>query len=250
MTDIVDRLETTTRSFERALFIGVGAAADLLTPACGVGRIVFADLAEARLPRTGARLVADEERSPFAAGSFDLIVSLLTLHDANDVVGALAQHRAALKPDGLFLAALFGEETMREAKIALMRAESETGAGAGARIPPFATLQALGAALQRAGFAMPVVDVDSVEIRYRDPRRLHRDLKGMGEAGALAAPARALSPAAARRAFEIFAEEGGVLRADIAYLTGWAPHPDQPKPLRPGSARRSLESAVKESRSG
>lgn len=245
MADIVDRLETVTRSFETAAFHGVGDLASMLTPACGVGRIIHADLARARLGAWGPRLVADEERSPFAPGSLDLIVSLLTLHGANDLVGALAQHRASLKPDGLFIAALFGEDTLRELKGAFYAAEAELAGGASPRFHPLASVRDLGQALQRAGFALPVADVDPVAVRYREPMRLIRDLKGMGETNALKAGGRALTRAIAARALALFAEAGGTARFDIIYLTGWAPAPGQQKPLKPGSAAHSLEAAVK-----
>ena len=244
MADIVDRLETVTRDFDDALFIGAGSLADMLTPACGVRRVAAADLAAGRLPRSGARFVMDEERSPIAPASFDLIVSLLTLHGVNDIIGALAQARLALKPDGLFLAALFGGETLRELKTALLVAESEISGGASARIPPFPDARALGQAMQRAGFALPVVDIDGVDIRYRNAARLFKDLKGIGEAGVLAARSRRLARGARDRALDLLGEVGAV-RVDIIYLTGWAPHPSQPKPLQPGSATHSLEEAVK-----
>lgn len=248
MADIVDRLESVTRSFERAAFFGVGALTDMLTPACGVGTFINADTARARLAADGARLVADEEQNPFAPASLDLIVSLLTLHNANDVIGALAQHRASLKPDGLMVAALFGEETLKSLKAAFYRAEAELTSGASARFHPFASVKDLGQALQRAGFALPVADVDPVSVRYRDPLQLFRDLKGMGETNALKTRGRALTRAVFARAMALFAEDGGEARFDIVYLTGWAPDPSQQKPLKPGSATRSLEQAVKAAR--
>lgn len=245
MADIVDRLESTTRSFERALFYGVSGLEALITPGCGVGALVVADLAPARTGPAGARLVFDEERSPLAPASFDLIVSILTLHSANDLVGALVQHRMALKPDGLFIAALFGEQTLSFWRRALIAAESAARSGAGARVAPFAGVKDLGQALQRAGFALPVADVDTALAVYRDPRNLVADLRGMGEAALLSSRARPLTREIAAAAFAEFAASGGEERFDVVYLTGWAPHESQQKPLRPGSARRSLESAIK-----
>ncbi|MGE0408531.1 MAG: class I SAM-dependent methyltransferase [Amphiplicatus sp.] len=247
MADIVDRLESVTRSFERAAFYGVGELVDLLTPECGVGWTLHADLAAERTDGRRPALVADEERSPFAPESLDLVVSLLTLHDANDLVGALAQWRAALKPDGLFIAALFGEETLCELKSALYRAESELAGGVSPRLPPFASLKDLGSALQRAGFALPVADLDHVTVRYGEPLRLLKDLKGMGETNALKTRARPLGRRAIAQTLRQFAAEGGAARFDIVYLTGWAPHESQPVPLKPGSARRSLAEAVRKS---
>lgn len=244
MADIVDRLETVTRDFDCALFSGAGALSEMLTPGCGVKSLVSADIAPARLAGGAPAIAFDEERAPLAPRKFDLIVSLLTLHAANDLVGALAQARAALKPDGLFLAALFGEETLRTLRRALYVAESEIAGGVSARIAPFAGVRDLGAALQRAGFALPVVDVDNVEVRYETPARLLRDLRGMGEAGILAERARPLTRRLLADALAEFAAAGGTERFDIVYLTGWAPDPSQQKPLLPGSAAHSLEKAV------
>ncbi len=258
MDDIIDRLAAVTRTFDRALAYGASGLAAALMERCKVGAVVLADLAEGRIgagpPAAAAdaalsicepRVVFDEERSPLAPESFDLIVSALTLHAANDVVGALAQWRATLKPDGLFLAALFGEGTLKELRQAFYVAETQLSGGVSPRIAPFAGVRDLGNALQRAGFALPVADVDSVAVRYADPMKLLRDLRGMGEAGALAARGPPLTRRLLAMALENFADLGGVATFDIVYLTGWAPHPAQPKPLKPGSAAASLAAAVK-----
>lgn len=245
MADVIDRLETVKRDFPRAVFAGAGAQADRLTPACGVETLIHLDAAPNRLGAAGLRLATEEETLPLATQSIDLFVSLLTLHGANDLVGALAQIRAALRPDGLFVAAAFGEETLSRLRNALYTAETEVTGGVSARIAPFATIQDFGQALARAGFAMPVVDVDKTEVRYETPARLVADLRGMGETGALAnrpAPLRRDVFAKAAALFEI---AGGTERFDIVYLTGWAPAPGQPKPLKPGSANRSLKDAVR-----
>ncbi len=247
MADIIDRLETVTRSFEKAAFYGAGGLVDMLTPDCGVGWIAHSDLAASRLDARRPAIVADEERSPFAPQSLDLIVSLLTLHDANDVVGALAQWREALRPDGLLLAALFGEETLAELKEAFYAAETALAGGVSPRIPPFSSVRDLGGALQRAGFALPVVDVDKVAVRYSEPLRLLNDLRGMGETASLQARARPLGRRLLGEALRRFAE-GGVAHFDIVYLTGWAPHASQQRPLKPGTATRSLADAVKKAR--
>ncbi|MEQ1930021.1 MAG: methyltransferase domain-containing protein [Parvularculaceae bacterium] len=249
--DVIDRLESASRSFDDALIYGAGDLASTLTPKAEVNRYALADIAAERLPLEpdAARAVFDEERSPLAAGRFDLIVSLLTLHAANDLIGALAQYRVALKPDGLFIAALFGEETLRALRAALYTAETELAGGVSPRIAPFATLKDLGAALQRAGFALPVADVDNVEVRYEEPQRLISDIRGMGEAGFFDASRRPLTRDLLAAALQQFERAGGVERFDIVYLTGWAPHPGQQKPLQPGSAAHSLERAVRERRS-
>lgn len=244
MADIVDRLETVTREFPLALFFGVGDLASMLTPECGVGSVVSADLAPARLGGAGARLVFDEEANPVADESVDLIVSLLTLHATNDIVGALVQMRRALKPNGLLVAALFGEDTLKELRRALYEAEAELTGGVSPRVPPFAAVRDLGGALQRAGFALPVADLDRLEIAYREPERLFADLRGMGETSCLAGRGRALRRDALALATAKLAIEPSI-EFDIVTLTAWAPHESQQTPLKPGSARRSLADAVK-----
>lgn len=249
MEDVVDRLETVTRNFPRALFYGVGALKCALTPACGVGEIIEADLAAGRLsPGAGAALVFDEERAPFAPHAFDLIVSLLTLQTANDPVGALAQMRLALKPDGLLIAVLFGEETLAELRAALYESESEIAGGVSPRVAPFASVRDLGGALQRAGFALPVADLDRVRVRYQTPERLLRDLRGFGETNCLADRGRGLRRDVLAGALERLGPEA-TATFDLITLTAWAPHPGQPKPLKPGSAKRSLAEAVRDANS-
>ncbi len=244
-TDIIDRLETVTRDFPRALFIGAGDMAAMLTPACGVGTLVQMDVSPERLPANGARVAGDEENSPFAPHSFDLLVSVLTLHAANDILGALIQARQVLKPDGLFLAAVFGEGTLKNVRAAFQEAEiAETGA-LSARIAPFAAIQDFGHALTRANFAMPVTDIDAVKVTYENPYNLIRDLRGIGETGALASRPAPLNRAIAAAALQRFSEQGGDENFTIVFLTGWAPDASQPQPLKPGSARASLKEAVK-----
>lgn len=198
----------------------------------------------------GVEAVLDEEVLPFAEGSLDLVVSLLSLHATNDLPGALAQIRRALKPDGLFLGALFGGATLSELRWALTQAEAEVTGGASARISPFADAYDGAALLQRAGFALPVSDLDRVTVRYADPFGLIADLRAMGETGALAERPRPLTRAVRGRMAELYVERFGEADGrvpatfDIIHLTGWAPHPDQPKPLRPGSAKARLADAL------
>lgn len=246
MADVVDRLETVTRDFPRALFCGVGPLVSMLTPACGVGAVVSADLAGERMPTAGARVALDEERLPIAEGSLDLIVSLLTLHAVNDPVGALAQLRRALKPDGLLIAVVFGEETLAGLRAALYSAEAETAGRVAPRVIPFAGVRDWGAALQRAGFALPVVDLDRVRVRYESPDRLFRDLRGMGETSMLARRGGPLSRASVE-ALKLRLKEAPEVQFDLVTLTGWSPHESQQKPLAPGSAKASLAEAVNRS---
>jgi len=179
------------------------------------------------------------------------VVSLLSLHWANDLVGALIQIRQALKPDGLFLGALFGGATLTELRQSLTQAEAELLGGAGLRVSPFADVLDGAALLQRAGFALPVADLDRVTVRYGSALELIRDVRAMGESNVLYDRARKpLTRPVLARAAEIyhqrFSEADGRVRAtfDIVSLTGWAPHPDQQQPLRPGSAKMRLADAL------
>ncbi len=192
----------------------------------------------------GERLAAPPE-------SFDLATSVLTLHAVNDLPGVLTQIRRALRPDGLFLAALFGGETLGELRRSLAAAEIETLGGVSPRVAPFGDVRDLGGLLQRAGFALPVADVERTVVRYGDVLTLMRDLRAMGESNALAERSRkpmprALLAAAMAHYAEAFADGGGKLRAtfDIIYLTGWAPHESQQQPLKPGSATARLAQAL------
>jgi SAM-dependent methyltransferase len=245
--DIVDRLESVKRDFPKAVFSGASALTELITSACGVGEVVSMDLSPKRLPPTSCRIASDEEALPFARESLDLFVSVLTLHTVNDIVGALTQARLALKPDGLFIAAAFGEETLSILRNALYRAEAEITGGVSPRVAPFASIQDFGQALGRAGFALPVVDIDKVSVRYANPMKLLRDLRGMGETNALAKNTSPLRRDVLMQALNIFMENGGEERFDIVYATGWTPHESQQKPLRPGAGRMPLEVAVKKS---
>ncbi len=171
MDDVVDRLETIKRDFPLAVFAGAGGLTSLLTKPCGVGDIIHLDLAAKRLPEQGARIVCDEEHLCLAPQSIDLFVSLLTLHNTNDLIGSLTQVRHALKPDGLFIAVLFGDETLKNLRTALLSAEAKLTGGAAARVAPMGVIQDYGQALARAGFALPVTDIDNVTINYRKSRK-------------------------------------------------------------------------------
>jgi SAM-dependent methyltransferase len=199
----------------------------------------------------GLRVVADEEVLPFADNTLDLVVSGLSLQAVNDLPGVLAQVRRALKPDGLFLAALLGGDTLAELRQSFAVAESELEGGVSPRVAPFADLRDLGGLLQRAGFALPVTDVDRITVRYATPLRLLRDLRRMGAANPLVERRRVpLRRATLMRAMEVyaarFADPDGRVRAsfDIMWLSGWSPHESQQKPLRPGSAKQRLADAL------
>jgi SAM-dependent methyltransferase len=199
--------------------------------------------------------VGDLERLPMADGRLDLAVSLLALQTVNDLPGALVQIRRALKPDGLLVAALIGGDTMTELRQSLTIAESEILGGASPRVAPFVDVRALGSLMQRAGLALPVVDLDRATVRYADLFALTRDLRAAGAANAL--EARSLRPLrrdvlmrAAAVYAERFSDPDGRLRAtfDVLWLSGWAPHESQPKPLQPGSATARLADALKRGR--
>lgn len=254
------RLSAILRRFPRAVDLsarsGDFARALQASPASAqVDTLLEADLSPRMLAwgegRAALQLVADEARLPFAPESFDLAVSLLSLHWTNDLVGALVQARRALKPDGLFIGALFGGATLTELRQALLQAEAELADGAGPRVSPFADGQDGAGLLQRAGFALPVSDVDRITVRYEHPLKLLADLRAMGETNALfARPRRPLGRAILARMADIYAQrfslpDGRVAATfEIVTLTGWSPHPDQQQPLKPGSAKARLADAL------
>ncbi|HZT46880.1 MAG TPA: methyltransferase domain-containing protein [Hyphomicrobiaceae bacterium] len=252
--DLMERLAATRRTFRIALDLGAhhGLIAERLRRTGSVEMMVAAEAAWGLLAQCGAtRVQADEEALPFRDQSLDLVVSGLSLQLVNDLPGALVQVRRALKPDGLLLAALLGGSTLHELRTALLAAEEELEGGASPRIAPFADVRDLGGLLQRAGFALPVVDADTVTVTYADPLALMRELRGMGAANALLARRRRpLRRATLMRAAALYQERfglpGGRVPAtfEIITLTGWAPHESQQKPLPPGSARMRLADAL------
>lgn len=248
--DILDRLDSVTRNFTAALDLGTadGTLAAALR-ARGI-ETVAADAGH-RFAEAAGGVQCDEDRLPFAAGSFDLIVSAGALDMVNDLPGALTLIRRALKPDGLFLAAFFGAGSLPRLRAALMAADEVVSGGAVARIHPQIDVRAAGDLLSRAGFVLPVADIDRVEVRYGDPLRLIADLRGMAATNIL----RGRRGTALRRAhlpplFEAFAAmadaDGRVTETvEIIHLTAWSPGPDQPQPARRGSGRASLADALK-----
>jgi SAM-dependent methyltransferase len=242
--DVTDRLSAVKRQFAIGLEI---APAAFLAATGQVDRVIRMD----RIAGTKPDFAADVEALPLAPESVDLIASVLTLHWANDLPGALAQIRRALKPDGLFLAAFLGGETLTELRQSFAAAESELTGGASPRVGPFAELRAAGALLQRAGFALPVIDQDRRIVRYGSALHLMRDLRAMGATSTLTERARKpLRRDVLARVNEIYAERfadaDGRVRAtfDVISLSGWAPHESQQQPLRPGSAKARLAGAL------
>ena len=248
--DLADRLEAVRRRFSRALVLGGGAlGAHLAAHLVSNGKAdaaYSADLSEAM----SVDFACDPERAPFAEGAFDLIASPLLLHTCNDLPGAMIQIRRALKPDGFFLAAAFGGDTLQELRLSLLEAESELTGGASARVSAFGGVQDFAHLLQRAGFALPAADRDLVTVRYKEPLRLFDDLRAMGETSALRDRSKPLTRALLFRALEIyaqrFAEPDGRIRAsfDILHFSGWSPAPSQQQPLKPGSAAMRLADAL------
>ncbi len=196
-------------------------------------------------------IIRPDDRLALTQGSFDLVIHAMALHWANDPVGQLVQCRRALRPDGLVMALMFGGQTLHELRAALAEAEAELSGGLSPRVLPMGEIRDLGALLQRAGFALPVADSYSKVLRYRDLYHLMTDLRGFGEANALAArPRRFARRALFDRAEQIYrAAYGGAdgriaASFDVVCLTGWAAHDSQQKPLKPGSAAMRLADAL------
>lgn len=250
--DLVDRLSLVKREFPVAVVLG--ALGGLLTrrlqsqlPAAISCEASTALLADCPAPK----LVGDEEWLPFRSESLDLLVSALVLQHVNDLPGALRQIRVALKPDGLFLASMVGGRTLHELRQAFVQAESEITGGVSPRVLPFADLEDAGTLLRRAGFALPVVDIDTVSVTYSSPLRLLADLRAMGGTNILQARRRQfLGKAVLMRAMAIYQEQFGrpdgrvSATFEIITMTGWAPHASQQQPLRPGSARMRLDEVL------
>jgi SAM-dependent methyltransferase len=251
--DLSDRLATVERRFSHAAAIGclTAEAADVLRGSGKVGEVTRIETHERLLDGQG-RLMRNE-RLPLEGESVDLAVSLLTLHESNDLPGMLIQIRRSLRPDGLFLAALMGGGTLGELRDSLLAAETELTGGAAPRVAPFADVRDAGALLQRAGFALPVADTETVTVRYASMFNLMADLRAMGATNALAARSRRpATPELFARAAQIYAERfsdaDGRIRATFAmvWLSGWAPHASQPQPLKPGSAAISLTKVLED----
>jgi SAM-dependent methyltransferase len=251
--ELADRLAAIMRRF--------ALAADIGSPTAAVGRALRSSAqvdtligvaASDRLGQdAGPTIRADEEALPFKDAALDLVVSALGLQFVNDLPGTLLQIRRALKPDGLFLAAFLGEATLTELRQAFAAAESEIEGGLSPRVAPFVDVRTLGGLLQRAGFALPVVDRDTLTARYDSAFALMQDLRRMGATNVLIERRRTpLRRATLMRAAEIyaarFADQDRRVRAtfDVVWVSGWAPHPDQQQPLRPGSARARLADAL------
>lgn len=262
-TQLLERLEDSPRRFARALDLWAhdGQAAEALRRSGNVDHVTALEPSPLMVARLRANqfeaAVSEHETLPFEPETFDLVASVLSLHWINDLPGLLNQVRTVLKPDGLFLACLFGGGTLNELRTALIEAESEILGGISPRLSPLPSLQDMAGLLQRARFALPVADIERVTVRYEHPMKLLQDLKGMGEQAAFAPRGGQVRRPLSRRIlarmceiyFERFSESDGRVRAsfDVIWLSGWAPAANQPKPLKPGSGKFSLADAVKQS---
>ena len=236
---IAERLGAVYRAFRDVLDLG-----------CFDGAFVGPLGSEVTRIDAGARwaaggIHADEDMLPVEAESFDLIVSAGALDSVNDVPGALAQIRRALRPDGLFLGAFAGGGSLTIARAAFLDAEAERPA---ARFHPMIDVRSAGDLLVRAGFALPVADSETLSVRYPDIFRLIADLRGMAASNVLKdrAPLTRRALGAAATAFADRADPDGrtAERFDLIFLTGWAPSPDQPQPAKRGSATVSLAATL------
>ncbi|MGH6717466.1 MAG: methyltransferase domain-containing protein [Bradyrhizobium sp.] len=242
--DLAERLGAVMRNFT--------TAADIWTPGEGLAAHLGG-----RLKSVRRVALSPQETLPFAPESLDLALSALGLQFADDLPGMLAQIRRALKPDGLLLAAMIGGDTLTELRQSFAAAEAECEGGVSPRVAPFADLRDLGGLLQRAGLALPVTDVDRVVVRYDSAFALMADLRRMGATNSLIerrrTPTRRATLLRAAQVYgERFADPDGRIRAtfDVIWLSAWAPHEGQQKPLRPGSGRVSLEEAIRKASKG
>jgi SAM-dependent methyltransferase len=250
--DLADRLAAVLRQFPIAVDLGTPTDAVRRTlAASGRAAVIALGPTTGAFAQAGLSVIADEEALPLRDASVDLMVSGLALHFVNDLPGTLIQVRRALKPDGLFMAALLGGETLTELRQALADAEIEIEGGVSPRVAPLVDVRELGALLQRAGFALPVTDVDRVTVRYESVFGLMHDLRRMGATIVLIERRRTpLRRATLLRMAEIyvtrFADPDKRVRAtfDIVWLSGWAPHESQQQPLKPGSAEMRLADAL------
>jgi SAM-dependent methyltransferase len=249
--DLAERLGAVLRQFDVAVDLGTptDAVRSAFTGLASIGTLIAANPGVTALDAPA--VAADEEALPFRDGSLDLVVSALALQFVNDLPGALIQIRRALKPDGLFLAAMLGGDTLTELRQSFAEAEAEVEGGVSPHVAPFTDVREMGALLQRAGLALPVTDVDRLTVRYSSAFTLMAELRRMGATNALNERRRTpLRRATLLRMAEIyakrFADGDGKIRAtfEIIWLSGWAPHESQQKPLRPGSAQTRLADAL------
>jgi SAM-dependent methyltransferase len=256
--ELADRLSVVERRFETAVELH-GATGAAATQALATGKIVNLrriETSQAFAAGEGVVELAPLGDVPMAQSSINLVLSPLALHLVNDLPGALFRIRHALTPDGLMLAAIPGAGTLQELRDVLLSAEEELTGGASPRVIPFADVRDIGGLMQRAGFALPVIDAETYTVRYDSLFPLMRDLRAMGMTNPLAGRSRKpVTRGFFLRAAELYAERysdpDGRIRAtfSIVYASGWAPHQSQPKPLKPGSAKMRLADALRQASS-
>lgn len=251
--ELTERLAGINRTFDTICSLNSAPGLETALRAAGSqGYVITMDSAPNLVPKDGqAGLAADEEFLPFAPESLSCVLSTLTLQLVNDLPGSLIQIRRALAPDGLFLGVLLGGASLSEVRQVFLQAEAELAGGASLRVAPFPDVREMGALLQRAGFALPVVDSDKITVRYSDFLMFVRELRQMGWANPLVQRSRTflrrdVMMRAAELYHEHYADPDGRIRAsfELVWITGWAPHESQQKPLRPGSAKTRLAEAL------
>ncbi len=235
--DAADRLCDMNRQFETALIIGPPKFTEILR----------AHLPPDKMPKS---ITVMDTAPNLEVGPYDLIISALRLHTVNDLPGALIELRSILEPDGLFLASFFGGETLKELRQAAYAADDAVLGGISPRVAPFADYSQAAALLQRAGFALPVIDTDRCIVHYSDIQRLFEDLRDLGESNALVGRShKRLTKDYRRKLFGEYlkhfsADNKARATFEILWMTGWAPHESQQKPLKPGSAKMRLADAL------
>jgi len=247
---LIDNLEDIKKTFATVLSMGLNDA--LAGEIFQDGFLLRQDLSYKMLDdRSGVAVQADEEFLPYKNQSLELILSCLALHWVNDLPGVLVQMLRSLKPDGLFLGAMFGGDTLTELRRSMLKADMDHRGGISPHISPFIDVRDAGSLLQRAGFALPVVSTERITVTYKDAFALMKELRGMGENNALiktykGLTSRELMTKVAENYADDFADERGRIPAtfDIIYLQGWAPHASQQQPLKPGAAKMALKDAL------
>lgn len=247
---LIDNLRDIKKSFE--IILSMNVCDDVVRDNLRDAFVVHQDLAVNMLEgKFGAPVQCDEEFLPYKAQGLELILSCLNLHWVNDIPGCLVQILRSLKPDGLFMGAVFGGETLFELRAAMLKADMDVRGGISPHISPFMDVRDAGALMQRAGFSLPVVSTERITVNYSDAFALMKELKNMGENNALikgfkGLTSKRLMMKVAENYHQDYAGKAGRIPAtfDIIYLQGWAPHESQQQPLRPGSAKMALKDAL------
>lgn len=247
---LLDNLEDIKREFHKVL--NIGGHQKLMDDYFPSRFLIHQDLSFNRITSLKSYAIqADEEFLPLKRGSLDLVLCALNLHWVNDLPGALVQILQSLKPDGLFIGAALGGETLFELRSSMMKADIDHLGGIRPHTSPLMDVRDAGGLMQRAGFALPVVSTERITVTYSDAFTLMKELKGMGENNALVKGYKGLTTAThmmkvAKIYSDDFANEEGRIPVtfDILYFQGWSPHESQQKPLKPGSAKMSLKDAL------